>query len=114
MILAGMNYVSSCQSTTTDTICAPTRVWKNLLTIAKQKEVQDSIVILYQNDINILQGQVNLLGEKDRNNSGIQAACQSQVDILNKELKKEKNKVKLTGIAGLALTAIVAGLFLFK
>jgi hypothetical protein len=38
----------------------------------------------------------------------------NQIGILNKEVKKLKRKNKWTAFGGLALTAIVGGLFLFK
>jgi hypothetical protein len=109
-----MSYAGSSQNTTTDTLCAPTRVWRNLLTIAKQKEVQDSLVGVYRSDIDILQGKVNLLEEKDRNSTQIASAYQSQVDILNKEVKKWKRKTRWAGIGGIVLTGLVTTLFIIK
>jgi hypothetical protein len=38
----------------------------------------------------------------------------NQIGILNKEVKKWKRKTRWAGIGGLALSGIVAGLFLFK
>jgi hypothetical protein len=87
---------------------------QKVLIAAKQKKALDSLVIVYRSDINILQGKINLLEEKDRNSIQIATAYQSQVDILNKEVKKWKRKTRWTAVGGVLLTGLVTTLFIIK
>lgn len=109
-----MNLTVNSQNTTTDTICKPERIFRNLLTIAKQKEAQDTLINIYRSDINILQGKINLMEEKDRNHIAIESAYQNQVSVLTKEVKKWRRKTTWTAIGGILLTGITATLFLIK
>jgi hypothetical protein len=99
-----------------------------LLIAAKQKDYADSLVSLYRNDINILSGKVAALEIKDSTNKEINSTYQAmmgtmkeqrtvlegQITYLNRELKRQKTKTTLTAIGGIALSAIITGLFLFK
>lgn len=126
ILLTGKSYVS--QSQTTDTLCFPVPVIQKILIDAKQKKYADSLVIVYRSDINILGGKIQALEIKDSTNNQINSTYQAmigtmkeqrgilegQITTLTKQLRKQKNKTKLTAISGLLLTGIVTGLFLFK
>jgi hypothetical protein len=107
-----MSWTANCQSTTTDTICKPERIFRNLLTIAKQKEAQDTLIGIYRSDINILTGKLNLLEEKDRNHQAIEKAYEGQVTVLNREVRRWKNKTRLAAIGGLLLAGATAWVIL--
>jgi hypothetical protein len=128
-ILAIHSLIANCQSTTTDSIlCKPVRIYKNLLIAAKQKDYADSLVSLYRNDITILSKKVDALEIKDSTNKEINSTYQAmigtmkeqrtvlevQITYLNRELKRQKTKTTLTAIGGIALSAIITGLFIFK
>lgn len=126
ILLIGRNYES--QSQTTDTLCFPVPVIQKLLIDAKQKKYADSLVVVYRSDINILSGKIQALEIKDSTNNQINSTYQAmigtmkdqrgilegQVTSLSKQLRKQKNKTRLTAIGGLLLTGIVTGLFIFK
>lgn len=119
---------ANCQSTTTETICKPENVFRNLLAIAKQKEVQDTLIALYRSDIAIMGEQIRTHRIKDSLQAQMAGTYQSiintqtqqrqalegQIGVLNKEVRKWKRKTTWTGIGGIALTLITTALFIFK
>lgn len=111
-LLIGRSYATHSQ--TTDTLCLPIPVAQKVLIDAKQKRVLDTLVTVLRSDINILQGKINLLEEKDRNHLAIETAYQGQVNVLTKEVRKWKRKTTLAAIGGIALTGITTFLFLTK
>lgn len=111
-----------------DTICFKVSEIQNVLIAAKQKKYADSLVSVYRSDISLLSQKVQALETKDSTNKEINNTYQAmiktyeakttilenQIVYLNGQVKKYKRKTKLAAISGLALTAIVAGLFIFK
>jgi hypothetical protein len=79
---------------------------------AKQKRLVDSLNTLLRSDVNILQGKINLLEEKDRNHDAIAKAYEGQVVVLNKEVKKWRRKTTWAAIGGIALTALTTFLLI--
>jgi hypothetical protein len=126
VILTVSSYGARCQAT--DTLCFPVTVVQKLLIDAKQKRYADSLVSLYRNDITILSKKVDALEIKDSTNKEINSTYQAmmgtmkeqrtvlegQITYLNRELKRQKTKTTLTAIGGIALSAIITGLFIFK
>jgi hypothetical protein len=115
VILLGSSLTGSCQSTTTDTICKSERIFRNLLTLAKQKEAQDTIIALLRSDISILEQMKSTLMAKDTTNQQIILSYKSQVGnleqqkiILEKDIKKQKRKTKIAALSGLLLTGLTA------
>ena len=100
------------RSQTIDTLCLPVPVLQKVLIEAKQKKSLDTLNALLRSDINILQGKINLMEEKDRNHLAIESAYQGQVTVLTEEVEKWKRKTTWTAIGGIALTAITAFLIL--
>jgi CII-binding regulator of phage lambda lysogenization HflD len=126
VILIGSNLETKSQIT--DTLCFPIAAVQKLLIDAKQKKYADSLVSVYRSDISFLNQKIQALETKDSTNKEINSTYQNmigtmnqqrtilegQITYLNKEVKKWKRKTRLAGIAGITLTAIVTGLFLFK
>lgn len=113
--------------TLSDTICFKIGEVQNLLIAAKQKKYADSLVTVYRSDISILNQKVAAFEIKDSTNKQINSTYQAmvqtmkdqrgilegQINYLNKELRMQRTKTKLTAFGGIALSAIVAGLFIF-
>jgi hypothetical protein len=109
-------------------LCFKVSEIQNVLIAAKQKKYADSLVSVYRSDLSFLNQKIQALETKDSTNKEINSTYQNmigtmnqqrtilegQITYLNKEVKKYKRKTKLASIGGLALTAIVAGLFIFK
>ena len=126
VILIGSSYVTKSQ--TIDTLCFPISTVQKILIDAKQKKYADSLVIVYRSDITLLSQKVQTLETKDSVNKEINSTytsmigtmkakttiLENEITVLNKEVKKWKRKTKFAAISGIALTAIVTGLFLFK
>lgn len=108
----GSSYAAKSQ--TTDTLCFPIPVIQKVLIDAKQKKLVDSLNTVLRSDVSILQSKIGLLQEKNSNHLKIEASYQSQVNSLEKSLRKQKAKTKLTAIGGLILSGLVTGLFIFK
>lgn len=94
---------------------------KNLLIIAKQKELQDTLITLLNNDIRGYESIVRTFQQKDSVNAVIISTMteqrkifEGQIAYLNKEIKKWKRKTFWTAAGGILLTGITTFLFITK
>jgi type II secretory pathway component PulF len=112
LILLKISLGAKSQISQTDTLCFPVPVIQKVLIAANQKRMVDSLNVLLRSDINILTGKVNLLEEKDRNHLAIEKAYEGQIVVLNKEVRRWKNRTRLAAIGGLLLAGATAWVIL--
>ena len=111
-----------------DTICFRIDIAQNLLILAKQKPICDSIAKLLQDKVVVYETIVKQFVGKDSLNADIKTLFQSEIKtlqeqkavyegqilVLNKQIKRWKRKTRWTAIAGVAATAGVLYLFIQK
>lgn len=113
--------VCGAKSQTTDTICFPLEAIRGVLTAAKQKKVQDTLIELQRQDIADLNQQIHYLKAKDstsreimKSYQGIVTTMQDQRKLLEREVNKWKRKTRWTAISGVVLTGLVTFLLITK
>jgi type II secretory pathway component PulF len=111
-LLIGSSFAAKSQ--TTDTLCFEVPVIQKLLIDAKQKKHLDTLVTVYKGRLEIMQGSINLLNQKEQNYNLIIASHENRIAALNKEVSRWKRKNKWTAIGGIVLTGIVTTLFIIK
>jgi hypothetical protein len=115
-------------SQTIDTICFPFKDAQEVLIAAKQKKKLDTLVQSLSADIRSYEITTRTLLAKDSANKEIVATYQAmvgtmreqrtvfegQINVLNREVRKWKNRSRWTAIGGILLTGIVTTLFIIK
>lgn len=116
------------KSQTSDTLCFQIPVIQKVLIAAKQKSLADSLNVLLRSDIAILQNSVHAHQVKDSLNREIiggyvamtgtmrdqRQVLETQIGVLNKEVRRWKRKTTLAAAGGLLLTGLTTFLFILK